>query len=252
MDALVFASYVPDKRKMYIIDEMFQCFEQYFKDADFYVGINGESCTEYINFLDQYKSILSLQYTQIPKHLEVASDVSAYQGALKMLKNSGKKYDYIWFGHTKGIVHNSSEWRYDFLNNFFPKRKEITELLKNSHAGSYSLYLTKYAGVQEFKDVLSKYYNFNKPYFFTYLYLFTFYVLKGIYVHNFLNNCQPEFFNNNLVNDGADIYMFERDFPQIVWRQGGYPLYKEWKINLTSGPCYPENQYYEDLIKYYD
>lgn len=252
MDALVFASYVPSKAKMYIIHEMFENFQTYFKDAHFYVGINGDSCQEYINFLKDIQKTLNLEFIKVPKYLEVPSDVSAYQSALKLLKENKQKYRYIWFGHTKGVMNNTSEWRYDFLENFFAKRAEINNLLDTSHAGSYSLYLTKYGGVPNFKDVLSKYYNFNKPYFFTYLYFFTFYVLKGFYVHEFLDNCSTDFFNKNLINEGADIYMFERDFPHIVWRQGGYPLYKKWRQDLTAEFCFPEEHYYKDIIKYYD
>lgn len=251
MDALVFASYVPDSNKMYIIHEMFDVYRQYFTDCDIYVGINGNVCPEYIPYLQSQQEFFNLNYTRVQKELEVSTDVSAYQAALKLMKDNGKTYDYVWFGHTKGMINNTSEWRYDFLENFFPRRKEITNLLASSNAGTYSLYLTKYAGIDKFKDVLSQYYDFDKPYFYTYFYLFTFYVFKGKYLHNFLNNCSSSFFETNLVHNGADIYMFERDFPHIVWRQGGYPLYKEWKGNMTVGGCHPENHYYEDIRQYY-
>jgi len=252
MDALIFASYVPTKNKMYIIHEMFDVYRQYFSDCDIYVGINGNLCPEYIEYLESLKDDLNIIYSITPTELETPSDVSAYQTALKLLHDSGKTYEYIWFGHTKGMVNNSSEWRIDFLNNFFKKRKEITNLLETCDAGTYSLYLAKYAGTIKFKDVLQQYYKFKKPYFYTYLYLYTFYVIKGKYIHNFLNNCDPSFYNTNLISNGADIYMFERDIPHIAWRQGGYPIYKQWEPGVLFGGSYPEFHYFQDVKKYYD
>jgi len=252
MDALVFASYVPNHAGMKIIHEMFDVYMQYFADCDIYVGINGNPCPEYIEYLDSLKDKLNITYSITPKKLEINSDVSAYQTALKLLKESEKTYEYIWFGHTKGMTNNTSEWRKIFIKEFFIKRNYITDLLNNSNAGTYSLYLAKYRGVNQFKDILEQYYKFDKPYFYTYLYLFTFYVIKGKYLHPFLNNCTNNFYDTNLVSNGADIYMFERDIPHIAWRQGGYPLYKQWEPGIIFGGSHPESHYLEDVKKYYD
>ena len=252
MDAIVFASFVPHTQGMLIIEEMFNIYRQYFADCDIYVGINGNPCPEYLTYLDNLKSELNIIYAITPKDLEIPSDVSAYQTALKLLRDSKKEYNYIWFGHTKGMTNNTSHWRKQFVTDFFPKRPEITNNLEASQAGSYSLYLTKYKGKTSFDDRLSDYFNFSKPYFYTYLYLFTFYVLKGKYLHQFLNNCTESFYTTKLTNNGSDIYFFERDFPHIVWRLGGYPLYKYWNTTLVIDGGHPEGHYYKDIKTYYD
>ena len=233
---------------------MFDVYRQYFADCDIYVGINGNPCPEYISYLQEQQKIFNLKYVIVPKELEVHTDVSAYQAALKLVKEDRKEYGYVWFAHTKGITNESESSQHRrrvLLNEFISERSKITNLLQASNAGTYSLYLAKYAGKKEFDDILLQYFKFNKPYFYTYLYLYTFYVIKGKYLHNFLNNCATTFFTNNLIKNGADIYMFERDFPQIAWRQGGYPLFKYWDTIHILGGCYTENHYYEDISKYY-
>lgn len=251
IDALIFASYVPHQNGMKIINEMFDVFLEKFADADFYIGINSNPCKEYLNYLEDLKKKINLVYEITPKELEIKSDASAYQTALKLLHKSKKEYNLVWFGHTKGMINQREELRQIFLKDFFNKRSEITNLLEDSTAGTYSLYLTKHADTNEFKEVLSQYYKFAKPYFYTYFYLFTFYVLKGKYLHQFLNNCDEKFYTTNLIDNGADIYMFERDFPHIIWRQGGYPLYKEWSTRIV-GRAHQETHYFQDVQKYYD
>jgi len=252
MVALVFSSFVPSKDKMSIVKEIFNVFIEYFSDVDFYIGINGDPCPEYLAYLESLKPTLNIEYAIVPKSLEVPSDVSAYQLALKLLHDSKKEYELIWFGHLKGVTSKQHHWRKIFITQFLKERHRIENLLRASNAGTYSLYLTKYKGIKNFKDVLIQYYNFEKPYFYTYLYLFTFYVCKGKYLHKFLNNCTQEFFTTNLITNGGDIYMFERDIPHIIWRLGGYPLYKFWDSTHVLGGAHPENHYYEDIRKYYD
>jgi len=252
MVAVVFSSFVPSGDKMHIVKEMFDVFIEQFSDADFYIGINGIPCPEYIQYLESLKPTLNITYEIVSETLETPSDVSGYQLALKLLRGSKKEYELIWFGHLKGITSNQHHWRKIFIAQFFRERQKIENSLRASNAGTYSLYLTKYKGVAEFKDVLKQYYDFKKSYFHTYFYLFTFYVCKGKYLHQFLNNCTEQFYTTNLLNSGGDIYMFERDIPHIVWRLGGYPLYKYWDSTHVVGGAYPENHYYEDIRKYYD
>lgn len=246
MDAIVFASFVQDKSAMYVVEELFNTFIKNFSNTDIYVGINGTPCPEYIEYLDKLRTTLNITYAFVPKSIEVASDTSAYQIALKLLKDSNKTYDLIWFGHTKGICHSTPKIRHDFIENFLSQRVSITNLLSNSTAGTYSLYLAKFIGCERFTNILEDYFEFKRPNFLSYLYLYTFYVIKGSYVHDFVNNCNPLFFETNL----RDIYVFERDFPQIAWRQGGYPLYKHWDTTRVVLGGHPEGHYKIDLDNY--
>ncbi len=253
MDAIIFASCIPTEDKLYIAKEFFEVFEQQYRDTDIYVGINGVPCAEYLQYLEEIKKKLNVQYKITTKNLEVKSDASAFQTALKLLKDSKKYYKYIWFGHSKGVFNPSHVWRIENINELFKKRKEITELLNTTNAGSYALLLTKVPNKGLSKDVLEQFYKFKKAYFNSYLYLHTMYVLRGRYVHNFLNACNSSFFTSNLVEElGADIYMFERDFPQIVWRQGGVPLYKTWDTKLIFGGALSEEHYKKDVGEYFD
>jgi hypothetical protein len=246
MDALVFASHVPTVKGMKIIEEIFDVYRQHFADCDIYIGINGNTCPEYIEYLERLKSELNIKYAITPEELEVKSDASAFQTALKLMKDSGFKYNLIWFGHTKGMVNGTHSWRHIFIKEFFSDRVHITKLLNNSDAGTYSLYLSKHKGCEYFTNVLENYFKFDRKNFFSYLYLFTFYVIKGEYVYNFLHKCDESFYTTKI----EDIYLFERDFPQIAWRQGGYPLYKYWDTHLVSLGGHPETHYKLDLENY--
>ena len=62
MDAIVFASYIPTKDKLYIVKEFFNVFEEQYKDTDIYVGINGTPCLEYLQYLEQMQNKLNIQY----------------------------------------------------------------------------------------------------------------------------------------------------------------------------------------------
>ena len=60
--AVIFASYIPTKDKLYIGEEFLDLFDKLYSDYDLYVGVNP-SCEEWIKLLEKK----SINYDQIVK-----------------------------------------------------------------------------------------------------------------------------------------------------------------------------------------
>src|SRR5690348_819586 len=94
--AVIFAMYLPTqfRAELYV-----NAVKKYFPDCDVYIGLN----TSFIgaeNYLNQrgFNNVV-----HVDKKLEVTSDASAYQAALKLLKSKNIEYKNVYFMHTKGI-----------------------------------------------------------------------------------------------------------------------------------------------------
>lgn len=223
MDAIVFASYIPSIEKLYIGKEFLNIFEIYFKDVDIYIGINPPSIPEWEDLIKSYQKKINIKYDFVQPELNVGSDASGYQNALLQLKKSGKQYDTIWFGHTKGGNYNDAgraEQREYMLNNFWSKRNEIKQKLfsKNIY-GSYGPVATISLTPNK-PDVLDNYAAFKYPCN-DVCFLYTFFCIKGHIIDWFLKNCYNNFFETNL----RDKYFFEDFFPHIATKQGYLPLH---------------------------
>lgn len=256
--ALIFASYVPDKSLMWIVEEFFKIFEEHYSDYDIYVGVNP-SCKEYIDYLeDKWVNDKICNYGNVQKHMVVNSDASAYQSALNVLKIRGDSYDHYVFVHTKGITSNAHQMRYHIFREFLTKNKQIEELfLKHDNIGTFSPWLTYTStkgSINNLWDVLlpeTKGKNTDlTP-------LYTFYAIKGKCVNYFIDNVIDDFWTKNLttitypyykeykleeglelglsneisnqwslynkkeiVDTPLDRYFFERDFPMVCERLG--------------------------------
>lgn len=236
MDALLFSAYLPDDsilpaheqaNRLYIGQEFLHRFKQDFKDCDLYMGINPGTMTEFKDLLElSKKDFNNLEFVDVPADLYTRSDASGFQASLKLLKESNKEYDLIWFGHTKGGHYNDiyrAECRKFMIDNFFGKRKEITQLL-NDHkeAGIFGNVITVDKSPDAPNKVLNHYYKHFKYGCTSLAYLYTFYVIKGSIVNEFIHNCEQSFWEDNL----RDRFWFEGNFPHIATKMGYEQLYE--------------------------
>lgn len=236
--AVIFASYIPTKDTLYIGEEFLDFFEKNYSDYDLYIGVNP-SCDEWVNLL----KVKGLNYKITPDEYVVKSDVSAYQSALKLLKDSGKEYDLYIFAHTKGVTSQAHTFRAQVFETFLGKNKEIESLFeKNPEIGLFSpwfAWCSTKGSIQNSLDVLlgeSKCKNTD------FMVNYTFYAIKGFVINDFIKNVNPVFWDKKITdidypyyshvvlgnqvfwnfNDMKtlknDIYFFERDFPMIVER----------------------------------
>jgi hypothetical protein len=219
---IIFASHIPSKDKISVGKEFLDKFLESFKNYDLYIGVNN-SCPEWIDVLNDYSNKLKINYEITPKELLIDSDVSAFQTALRILKNSSKKYDIYWFGHTKGVTSNSHDFRKEVFNIFWDKKESIE---KNMVDNKISIY-TPYIGItaENYLNTTLPLIIYGKPNINNLASYYTFWVNDGQVINYFIDNCNPKFFTEKITSferlikdkygDTLDRYFFERDFPMI-------------------------------------
>lgn len=228
---VVFAASIFDSTRLNVIREFFSSFKTNFGDADFYIGINHGSIPNMENVIKEYE--LNCYFIQGIPELYTKTDASAYQAALKLLKQSGNKYDIYWFAHTKGGVNSREGVRELYLKEMFSKRKEIEDMfVKYPKLGSWGLRGNSIsaAGVN-WKDYdvdcglpICKNVPLNSSFPFTHVnwsYIETLYVLKKEAVEGFLELSPNEFFTTKL-----NPWYFETVMPWVPSRAGYFPYVK--------------------------
>jgi hypothetical protein len=211
--ALIFAAYMPNVRRTLKYTDTIK---RYFHDCDVYIGIN--SCTPVFKQLLHGEGFTNT--IEVDRSIEVNSDASAYQAALKLLKSQGKQYDTFYFTHTKGASYpDDQQWIVScdsYFTGFCERRSIMNDKLREPNVGGVS-----YVGRAEpmngggYAADIAKYYNPQFSEVADIMSLTTSYVIKGEIVHQFLNTVKPEFFTDRL-----DRYFFETSFPLIVDKYG--------------------------------
>lgn len=121
---VVFAVGIESDNKMYVLDEYLDMLKTNFSGVDIYAGINFSANPNIEEKLEN--SGLNIKFHRISDvTFHILSDASAYQFALKMMMESGKRYDVVWFVHTKGGHNDRDDIRSLYIKHFFPKRNYI-------------------------------------------------------------------------------------------------------------------------------
>jgi len=238
IDAIIFGTYLPNSSKLYVVKYYLEIFVSYFSDCDIYIGINPSGAQNHlIKLINKYKNKLTIKYQLVENKCVVNSDVSSIQRGLELLKNSKKNYRLIWFGHSKTVSREKMglAWTKTYAKRFWMRRKIISAKLMASNKGSYGLDMTiSTCGVEKYQslqyrsepDYILKYFNFkynSLPFF----YVYTFFIIKGSIVENFLKQCNPKFFSENICSfTGSNRYFMESEFIKIVWMSGFEPMYE--------------------------
>lgn len=229
---VIYAASIFDSSKMNVIYDFFNSFKTHFSDADFYIGVNWSSLPNLENVIESFG--LTTKMTRVPEErLYTKTDASAYQAALRLLRDSGNKYDVYWFAHTKGGVNHRPEVRDLYFNEMFGKRKEIESMFeKYPKLGSWGIRGNSIsaAGVEWNKynvdcgfPICQNAKNIT-PFNYTHVnwsYIETMYVLKKEAVEAYLLN-QPDTFYTTPLNP----WYFETVMPWVPSRCGYFPYVK--------------------------
>lgn len=223
---IVFACTILTEDRLFVLKEFLNQFEKNFIDSDVYVGINPGSVPSVETVLKE-SNLNIVAVGRASSELYTLSDASAYQMALKFVKDSGRLYDTSWFIHTKGGVNSHSDYlRKWYIDNLLADRNYIeTFLSENTGIGSYGLLGVEYdtnrvysetdTEVPLFENKLSEELPYTHVNFF---YIHTLYVIKGEVLNKFFSTITDKWFNSKL-----DRYYFEGVFPFIVSRSGYFP-----------------------------
>jgi hypothetical protein len=191
-----------------------------------FIGINPDSLNTVETVINSYG--LNVKYMQrCPYELYSNSDASAYQIALKGLRDSGNEYENYWFIHTKSGVNAHSDYlREWYIDNFLAKRISIETFINDTpDVGSYGmlglaydetrLYTETDVEIDIFKNTITDDLTFTHAHFF---YIHTLYVINKKPIQKFLSLITDVWFETKL-----DRYYFEGVFPFIVSRSGYFP-----------------------------
>lgn len=238
---VIFAcSIIPGRE--FVLERFITAFENEFINADFYIGVNPVNADTIVQIIE--KSALNFQISMVAPELYTQSDASAYQAALKMLRDSRKKYDNYWFVHTKsGFNSHSDHLRDWYINNLLHKRTEIENFIAEEGVGSYGLLgaeydTTKYYPKQDvelplWENIINDDLPFTHAHFF---YIHTLYVVAHKPMEKFLQLVTDTWFESLLTR-----YYFEGVFPFIVSRAGYFP-YIENIVSMNGINLQPYQQ----------
>lgn len=223
LPCIIFACSILSKDRLFVLYEFLDSFQKNFPECDIYVGINYNSVPEVENILN--KSALKITHGRSTEDLYSHSDASAYQHALKLLHQSKKKYKNYWFIHSKGAVHDHSDYlRKWYIQKLIDNRKNIESILELG-IGSYGLlgYLTPSEQDQPYNydiDLPIFSINTNKIFKYSrmpYCYQHSLFVINEEPMNIFLKKVTPKFFNTKL-----NTYFFEGAMPLLVSKTGHY------------------------------
>jgi len=230
--AIVLASYIPSPDKLLVGSEIIDHIAKNFISYDLFVGCNP-STPEWYYLLEKYSKNISLKWAITPTDNVIDSDASAYQTALKLLKDRSKQieYDYVWFIHTKGSTSNQHEFRKELCHHFLEKPYDtIRKFDLDSNIGLIGNWLrfqheiTGHSSscISLVNKTINQILPTRSSYDFFGIYpLYSWYIFKGEIIKSFIDDAQDNFFTENLLSEyDADRYFFERDFPSIVNKYG--------------------------------
>jgi hypothetical protein len=234
---VLFAVGIGPNTKLIVLHEYLTMLKQNFADSKIYAGINLTANLNVEPMLDQ--SGLDLEFKRVTDpNFHVDSDASAYQLALKMMMESGEKYDVVWFVHTKGGFHERDDIRQLYMENFFPRRKYIeTKFEELEHLGVFGYRAGHYNWNNEtndkcldisdrlIRDIWDGKPTPTLPYSYCkYIIVETMFAMKADILYKFLEE-YPEFFDTHINRFPTGKWFIELELCNIIpTRMGYYPV----------------------------
>jgi hypothetical protein len=238
-NCILFAAGVSNPGKLYIINELFGALKKNLPDADYFAGINANSSAGTGEAILAQITPLAMQ--TVPEDLKLSSDASSFQLALKLLRESGRRYDLYWFVHTKGGYNPREERLRFYINNYIGNAAEIQRLFSIFPSlGIYGLHGMFQGSVFKFWKTYNKdhivdihrntSHNMLRYKHVKWTYIETFYTIRGAAINHFLEIAEDSFFNTKI----GDKCYFETIIPWIPTRMGMFP-YVENKMCYRGG-----------------
>jgi len=223
---VILACSIFSKDRLFVLREFLKSIEKNFSESDVYIGINYSSIAEVEEVIKEYNINCTLSRLEDESRYS-QSDASAYQLALKLLKDSNKKYEYYWFVHTKSGVNSHSDYlRTWYIEKLIGRKTHIEDFLShNRDFGSYGLlglefdenrnYQETDTEIHLFENIKTEALKYNHAPFF---YIHSLYVVNRDCIQTFFDNISDRWFSSKL-----DRYYFEGVFPFVVSRSGYIP-----------------------------
>lgn len=231
---IIFSATILSPNRLFVLRRFLETFKSKFLESDIYIGINPVSIPEVESVILEYKLPVRMARADISLYSE--SDASGYQTAIKLLYDSGNRYDNYWFVHTKSGVNDYSDYlREWYIDNFLSNKASIESYIKIKNLGSYGMLGLEYDFTRNYDNTdsdISLWTNrileelpYTHSYFF---YIHSIYSIAASPMHTFLDLITDVWFTSKL-----DRYYFEGVFPFIVSRAGYFP-YLENRISVSG------------------
>jgi hypothetical protein len=234
--AFVFAAYVPNQAAHNLAMDYLRLARTTLPGCDIYVGINPSHYDSV--FSQEAATRFRAKLAYAPPHCIIDSDASAYQAALKRLRDYGREYDRVWFGHNKGASTGNGNWGLTHATQLMGNPAVVEDVFQNQTVGTYALQAVIHP--RPIVDVMGTYLGKRLEMdWLRVMYLYSFYVVRGEAVTQLLKLLPQKFFDEPLLSGGqlpdvflpgANVtarYFFERDFYQAIWRLGWKPEAQE-------------------------
>jgi hypothetical protein len=234
---VLFAAGVNADDKLYVLHEYVEMLQQNFSDCDIYAGINLDANHSTESILED--SGLQITYERLQDEIfHVTSDASSFQVALKLMMQSQKKYDVVWFVHTKGGHNSRDSIRQLYMDGFFPKRKYIeTKFAELEYLGVFGYRAGHYNWNNEendkclsisdrlIRDVWDGVSTEVMPYTFCkYIVIETMFAMNAEILYKYLE-AYPEFFETPINRFPTGRWFIELELCNIIpTRMGYYPV----------------------------
>lgn len=231
---IIFSATILSTNRLFVLRRFLETFKSKFPESDIYIGINPVSIPEVESVILEYK--LPVRMARAGTSLYSESDASGYQTAIKLLYDSGNRYDNYWFVHTKSGVNDHSDYlREWYIDNFLSNKAPIESYIKIKNLGSYGMLGLEYDFTRNYGNTdsdislwtngISEELPYTHSYFF---YIHSIYSIAAGPMHTFLDLITDVWFTSKL-----DRYYFEGVFPFIVSRAGYFP-YLENRISASG------------------
>jgi hypothetical protein len=253
MNCILFAVYLPNLNKRYVLEEILSLIKIKEKNAKIFIGIQHSSIPETEEILRKIKGNLKIETQRVTADMSINSDASAFMSALELYSKSDKNFEKCFFIHTKSITTSNDALRHALFETIFDE-KWIDKVLENPNVGSFAPCIT-FTDVQKDIDLMSSCVKFHKfdlkfsaP--MEYYYPHTFYIIKSDILNSFLSLMSKNIFTTP-IQTYSDRYFFERDFPHIVDMLGFEPSYQFLHGNYSTNYVAPTvDKYNEKLEKW--
>jgi hypothetical protein len=208
-----------------VIDFYIDLLNNYFKDFDIYIGVNGVVDDWLLSRIKNFK------FEEVLENIKINSDSCGYITALSILKKSNLKYSSCYFFHTKGSSHknldSSIEYRYLMLKDFCCNIKKHRKMFEdNSMIGIIGHEPSIFSVEEHIINSLKIKNDLKLPYQpIGFFYCGTHYIMRGEIVYNIIHKLPDGFFNQNIYElCGFDRYFFEGVFKSIPEMCGYEPV----------------------------
>lgn len=236
---VLFSVYCPDTPvALEVLRYHLNILQEYHKDSLIIFGANSGISASGVNLIKE--SGLNFRLSTTPDHLSINSDAAGYMTALRELRAVNEQHDIYWFGHTKGASQPTfsqySGVRYTMLRNVWEKKPLAEALFSAGRYGVMGDHMILHSREAETVDLM----RFKKisrlplqPIGFTIFQ--THYAMRGDIIQKFLECCEVDFFEKNIVDDlKFNRFFFETIFPNIACMCGYEPRPVAFDMDDTS------------------